>query len=365
MAGRIVIRSTDYSRSRIHSGAPRGHRDRASSRCRNHPDAKDPGDSSGEATPVPIPNTEVKLSSAEDTERAAFRENRSSPGFLRSRPAGARRVDASPAGSASPGYPSGMTAVDPVARPAPPASGDRTPDAAVQRRLPLPRRGRRRVAELDGRPRASVRGRVSAGAAGRREAAPAVPDPRPRHLCHVRRRPGGPAGRPRSAAGAPAPDRPDHPGRPRSRPHRHRHARPPLGSAGLAGDPHRHPRDRLRGHRPDARHRRRHVRRGDWRLPQPRPERDRERSRDRRRGLPGRRDGRPERSRGPTPGSGASAGPSDPGASAVATQTYKVKAGDTLVGIAAKFGTTPKAIATLNGITDPTSLHAGQILKIP
>ena len=48
-----------------------------------------PGDSSGEATPVPIPNTEVKLSSAEDTERAAFRENRSSPGFLRSRGQGA------------------------------------------------------------------------------------------------------------------------------------------------------------------------------------------------------------------------------------------------------------------------------------
>ena len=67
----------------------------------------------------------------------------------------------------------------------------------------------------------------------------------------------------------------------------------------------------------------------------------------------------------PTPGSGASAGPSGPGASAAATQTYKVKAGDTLVGIAAKFGTTPKAIATLNGISDPTSLHAGQILKIP
>ena len=47
-----------------------------------HPDANDPGDSGGEATPVPIPNTEVKLSSAEDTERAAFRENRSSPGLL-------------------------------------------------------------------------------------------------------------------------------------------------------------------------------------------------------------------------------------------------------------------------------------------
>src|SRR5512138_233131 len=41
---------------------------------------QDPGDASGEAIPVPIPNTEVKLSSAEDTERAAFRENRSSPG---------------------------------------------------------------------------------------------------------------------------------------------------------------------------------------------------------------------------------------------------------------------------------------------
>jgi hypothetical protein len=50
-----------------------------------HPDAENPGDFSGEATPVPIPNTEVKLSSAEDTERAAFRENRSSPGFLRFR----------------------------------------------------------------------------------------------------------------------------------------------------------------------------------------------------------------------------------------------------------------------------------------
>src|SRR5262245_91995 len=49
----------------------------------DHFQQQDPGDASGEATPVPIPNTEVKLSSAEDTERAAFRENRSSPGFLR------------------------------------------------------------------------------------------------------------------------------------------------------------------------------------------------------------------------------------------------------------------------------------------
>ena len=41
---------------------------------------EDPGDSSGEAIPVPISNTEVKLSSAEDTQGAAPRENRSSPG---------------------------------------------------------------------------------------------------------------------------------------------------------------------------------------------------------------------------------------------------------------------------------------------
>src|SRR6476659_4259229 len=53
-----------------------------------HPDATNPGDTGGEAIPVPIPNTEVKLSSAEDTERAAFRENRSSPGFLRFRGSG-------------------------------------------------------------------------------------------------------------------------------------------------------------------------------------------------------------------------------------------------------------------------------------
>ena len=60
----------------------RPRRDATPVACRHLPDAYNPGDSSGEATPVPIPNTEVKLSSAEDTERAAFRENRSSPGLL-------------------------------------------------------------------------------------------------------------------------------------------------------------------------------------------------------------------------------------------------------------------------------------------
>jgi hypothetical protein len=73
LLGQIVI--LDWRPRRIDVG-----------RCRHLPDAYNPGDSSGEATPVPIPNTEVKLSSAEDTERAAFRENRSSPGLLLLRP---------------------------------------------------------------------------------------------------------------------------------------------------------------------------------------------------------------------------------------------------------------------------------------
>ena len=89
--------------------------------------------------------------------------------------------------------------------------------------------------------------------------------------------------------------------------------------------------------------------------------------RDRRRGLPGRRDGRPERDAGPARrGSGRVGAAPDPGrVGRRRPQTYKVKAGDTLVGIAAKFGTTPKAIAKLNGITDPSSLHVGAVLKIP
>lgn len=84
-------------------------------------------------------------------------------------------------------------------------------------------------------------------------------------------------------------------------------------------------------------------------------------------GHPATRD--PNGSAGPSAGS-----PSSPGASgaagsaqpsAVGTRTYKIKAGDTLVGIAAKFGTTPKAISKLNGIKNPSALKVGQILQIP
>jgi hypothetical protein len=44
--------------------------------------------------------------------------------------------------------------------------------------------------------------------------------------------------------------------------------------------------------------------------------------------------------------------------------TYKVKAGDTLIGIASKYGTTAAKIRALNGLKSST-LKIGQILKIP
>lgn len=50
--------------------------------------------------------------------------------------------------------------------------------------------------------------------------------------------------------------------------------------------------------------------------------------------------------------------------SAAASQTYRVKAGDTLYGIAITFHTTVAAIKSLNGLTSDT-IHAGLVLKIP
>jgi LysM repeat protein len=67
----------------------------------------------------------------------------------------------------------------------------------------------------------------------------------------------------------------------------------------------------------------------------------------------------------PTASSGTVASAGANPTTAPATRSYKVKSGDTLVGIAAKFGTTPKAISNLNGISDPSSLKIGQVLKIP
>ena len=44
---------------------------------------------------------------------------------------------------------------------------------------------------------------------------------------------------------------------------------------------------------------------------------------------------------------------------------YTVKAGDTLSGIAAKYGTTYQKLASYNGITNPNIIHVGQKIKIP
>ena len=44
---------------------------------------------------------------------------------------------------------------------------------------------------------------------------------------------------------------------------------------------------------------------------------------------------------------------------------YTVRSGDTLSAIASKFNTTVSAITKLNNISDPRTLHVGQVLKIP
>jgi hypothetical protein len=67
----------------------------------------------------------------------------------------------------------------------------------------------------------------------------------------------------------------------------------------------------------------------------------------------------------PVASSAGSGGPAASASAAPATRTYKVKAKDTLVGIAAKYGVSPKALAALNGIKDASSLKIGQVLKIP
>ena len=50
---------------------------------------------------------------------------------------------------------------------------------------------------------------------------------------------------------------------------------------------------------------------------------------------------------------------------ASAEMVYTVKAGDTLSGIAAKYGTTYQALAAYNGIKNPAIINVGQTIKIP
>ncbi|MCC8023505.1 MAG: LysM peptidoglycan-binding domain-containing protein, partial [Clostridiales bacterium] len=65
--------------------------------------------------------------------------------------------------------------------------------------------------------------------------------------------------------------------------------------------------------------------------------------------------------------SGGSSG-SDSGSgsnSGSASTTYTVKSGDTLTAIAARYGTTVSALVSLNNISNPDLIYVGQVLQIP
>ena len=64
---------------------------------------------------------------------------------------------------------------------------------------------------------------------------------------------------------------------------------------------------------------------------------------------------------------GGSTTPSTPKptpAPAPAAETHTVKSGETVSGIAAKYGTTYQHLAAINGINNPNLIYAGQVLKI-
>ena len=62
------------------------------------------------------------------------------------------------------------------------------------------------------------------------------------------------------------------------------------------------------------------------------------------------------------PSGGAAAAPSSSGASG---GVHTVRSGDTLAGIAARYGTSADALAALNGIADPNVLSVGRALRVP
>lgn len=69
----------------------------------------------------------------------------------------------------------------------------------------------------------------------------------------------------------------------------------------------------------------------------------------------------------PSPSATATAAPTQTAAPqpTEAGTTYVVRAGDTLSGIAAQFGTTWQTLAALNGIDDPRRIRVGQELQVP
>ena len=48
----------------------------------------------------------------------------------------------------------------------------------------------------------------------------------------------------------------------------------------------------------------------------------------------------------------------------MANVTYIVKAGDTLSGIAVKFGTSVSQLCSWNNISDPNKIYVGQVLRV-
>jgi LysM repeat protein len=63
-------------------------------------------------------------------------------------------------------------------------------------------------------------------------------------------------------------------------------------------------------------------------------------------------------------GAAAAAAPAAPASTSGATTSYKVVPGDTLSGIASRFGTTSRNLMALNGITNANYLRIGQVLRL-
>ncbi len=57
-------------------------------------------------------------------------------------------------------------------------------------------------------------------------------------------------------------------------------------------------------------------------------------------------------------------GATAPGAPTAGAETYAVRPGDTLSGIAARFGTTAAALAAQNGLANPELIYVGQVLRL-
>ena len=52
------------------------------------------------------------------------------------------------------------------------------------------------------------------------------------------------------------------------------------------------------------------------------------------------------------------------GAPAPSVTTYTIQPGDTLSGIAAKYGTSVSSLVALNGIANPDVIYAGQTIRV-